>query len=144
MHRRILLALDIEQVISTPKIIATAVNFASRNDAEIYVLTVLQLPKAMITPYLPEAVTEHAAHAVKEAEEQLDLLARKSVPSSLPCHTIVRYGSVYRQVLAVSKEREIDLIVIGSHHPEIGDFLLGSNSAKIVRHATCTVTVVRE
>ena len=36
-----------------------------------------------------------------------------------------------------------DLIVIGCHAPGVGDFLLGSNAARVVRHAGCSVYVVR-
>ncbi|HYZ26966.1 MAG TPA: universal stress protein [Geminicoccaceae bacterium] len=36
------------------------------------------------------------------------------------------------------------LIVMGSHHPELKDYLLGPNAAKVMRHADCSVTVVRE
>lgn len=37
-----------------------------------------------------------------------------------------------------------DLIVIGSHRPEMGDFLLGPNAARVVRHSKVSVLVVRE
>ena len=36
------------------------------------------------------------------------------------------------------------LIVMGSHHPELKDYLLGPNAAKVMRHADCSVMVVRE
>jgi nucleotide-binding universal stress UspA family protein len=36
-----------------------------------------------------------------------------------------------------------DLIVIGSHHPNWSTYLIGSNATKIVRHALCSVLVVR-
>ena len=36
-----------------------------------------------------------------------------------------------------------DLIVVGSHRPVMSDYLLGSNAKTIVRHAQCSVLVVR-
>ena len=36
-----------------------------------------------------------------------------------------------------------DQIVIGAHRPAVSDFLLGPNTARIVRHAECSVNVVR-
>ena len=36
-----------------------------------------------------------------------------------------------------------DLIVVGAHRPELGDYLLGPNAARIVRHADQSVFVVR-
>ncbi|MDH3475684.1 MAG: universal stress protein [Rhodospirillales bacterium] len=36
-----------------------------------------------------------------------------------------------------------DLIITGSHKPNVSDYLLGSNAARVVRHASCSVFVVR-
>jgi nucleotide-binding universal stress UspA family protein len=38
---------------------------------------------------------------------------------------------------------EADLIVVGSHRPAMKDYLLGTNAARVVRHAHCSVLVVR-
>ena len=37
-----------------------------------------------------------------------------------------------------------DLIVMASHRPELKDYLLGPNAARVVRHARQSVFVVRE
>ena len=39
---------------------------------------------------------------------------------------------------------DADLIVIGSHRPAMSTYLLGSNAKTIVRHAKCSVLVLRE
>ena len=36
-----------------------------------------------------------------------------------------------------------DLIVMASHRPELKDYLIGPNAARVVRHADCSVQVVR-
>jgi len=36
-----------------------------------------------------------------------------------------------------------DCIIVGSHKPELQDYLLGSTAARIVRHAPCSVHVLR-
>lgn len=36
-----------------------------------------------------------------------------------------------------------DLIIVGSHKPELQDYLLGSTAARVVRHAPCAVHVLR-
>ena len=43
-----------------------------------------------------------------------------------------------------SSAGDVDLIVVGSHRPVMSDYLLGSNAKTIVRHAQCSVLVVRE
>ncbi|MDR8241073.1 universal stress protein UspG, partial [Acinetobacter baumannii] len=42
-----------------------------------------------------------------------------------------------------SNNEEFDVIVIGSRKPGISTHLLGSNAAAVVRHAECSVLVVR-
>ena len=42
------------------------------------------------------------------------------------------------------RKAEADLIVVGSHRPAMRDYLLGTNAARVVRHAHCSVLVARE
>lgn len=57
---------------------------------------------------------------------------------------VVKVGSAYDEVIKYAKDIRADLIVVGSHAPKsAADYLLGSTAAKIVRHASCSVFVVR-
>jgi nucleotide-binding universal stress UspA family protein len=56
---------------------------------------------------------------------------------------VVGLGSVYNEVLNQADRIGADLIVVGSHQPSMATYLLGSNAATIVRHAKCSVLVVR-
>jgi nucleotide-binding universal stress UspA family protein len=47
-------------------------------------------------------------------------------------------------VLAEAEEWGADLVVVGSHRPTMATYLLGSNAKTIVRHAKCSVLVVRK
>jgi len=58
--------------------------------------------------------------------------------------TLARPGTVYEQVLAVAEELDADQIVIRAHRPAVSDILLGPNTARIVRHAHCSVNVIRD
>ena len=58
-------------------------------------------------------------------------------------HAEVRNGTVYKAILSAAQELGSDLIVIGSHKPGAQDYLLGSTAARVVRHAQCSVVVVR-
>ena len=53
-------------------------------------------------------------------------------------------GGIYHELLQEASEWDADLIVVGSHRPVMSDYLLGSNAKTIVRHAQCSVLVVRE
>jgi universal stress protein F len=62
----------------------------------------------------------------------------------VPTRRIIAEGKIYQEILKAAQTIKADLIVMGSHHPELKDYLLGPNAAKVVRHADCSVMVVRE
>ncbi len=47
------------------------------------------------------------------------------------------------EILRVAREIEADLILLAAHRPELKDFLLGPNAARVVRHFDGSVLVVR-
>jgi len=55
----------------------------------------------------------------------------------------VRTGRSYSSILDVADEKEAELIIIASHRPGLQDYFLGSTASKVVRHAKCSVLVVR-
>ncbi len=52
-------------------------------------------------------------------------------------------GHAGRGILDYAASHETDCIVIASHRPGLQDYLLGSTAARVVRHAPCSVHVVR-
>jgi hypothetical protein len=55
----------------------------------------------------------------------------------------VRTGHSYNTILDVAEEKDVDMVIIASHRPGLQDYFLGSTAAKVVRHAKCSVLVVR-
>ncbi|MCL0072097.1 universal stress protein [Thermodesulfovibrionales bacterium] len=57
--------------------------------------------------------------------------------------TIIR-GVPYEEILKFAREKEIDLIVIGTHGRKgLDRILFGSTAERVVRHALCPVLTVR-
>jgi universal stress protein F len=52
-------------------------------------------------------------------------------------------GHAGRVIVDYASTNEIDCIIVASHRPGIGDFFLGSTAARVVRHANCSVHVIR-
>ena len=61
----------------------------------------------------------------------------------VPDPTIGHTGRVYDQIITAANKLGVDAIVMASHTPELSDYLLGPNSARVVRHAKQSVFVVR-
>lgn len=52
-------------------------------------------------------------------------------------------GHSGRTILDWAEANKVDCIVIASHRPGLQDYFLGSTAARVVRHASCAVHVVR-
>ncbi|MEO1190834.1 MAG: universal stress protein [Pseudomonadota bacterium] len=83
------------------------------------------------------------AKIVQETLDHLNQFVAERTPEGMEIQTITRHGTVYEQVLLVAEEIGAEQIVIGAHRPGLADFLIGPNTARIVRHAKCSVNVIR-
>lgn len=52
-------------------------------------------------------------------------------------------GHAGRTILEQAETIGADCVIIASHRPGMQDYLLGSTAAQVVRHAACSVVVVR-
>ena len=78
-----------------------------------------------------------------ECKEKLHAFTKGHIPGGIRVQHIIACGTAYEEILNPSKKIKCDLIVLGSHRPKAQDFSLGPNSARIVRHADCSVLVFR-
>jgi nucleotide-binding universal stress UspA family protein len=80
----------------------------------------------------------------EKIEQDLTALAAKVDLAEGTATVSVRFGSVYREILAYADKTGADLIIVASHKPNVGDYLLGTTASRIVRHAPCSALVVRQ
>ena len=59
-------------------------------------------------------------------------------------HKRLEAGDPAETIVTSARDLSANLIVMGSHRPELQDYLLGPNAARVVRHAACSVLVVRD
>ena len=94
-----------------------------------------------------QAKTSPLGYELIEAdlENRIAALIRRVNASDLKLNILVTHGvSIYAEILGAAEEAEADLVVVGSHRPAMKDYLLGTNAARVVRHARCSVLVARE
>ena len=83
------------------------------------------------------------AAAARTEKQHLEPLAARVREAGLQCEVVVRPGLPADQILAYSREREIDRIVMGTHSPgPIGKLLVGSVAEAVLRTATSPVYIV--
>ena len=83
-------------------------------------------------------------HALEAAQQELHKIADREVPEGLKHTEHVAHGTIYKEILHLAEKFGCDLIVMASHRPELADYLLGPNAARVVRHAPQSVMVIRD
>ncbi|MEM1345373.1 MAG: universal stress protein [Pseudomonadota bacterium] len=141
MFNAILLPLDIGAD-DNQRLLEQATTLAKANAATLHLLTVVpDFGLSIVGSFFPE---NYERAALDEAKAKLDPLAERARTEGVVVEAHVGHGSVYDQILRVAAHLRCDLIVIGAHRPELRDYLLGPNAARVVRHANQSVLVLRE
>ena len=136
MQKSILIAVDLGNVAKVDALIDHASVYGDSN-FKIILLNVVEDIPSWAAVELPRGLREKSVQA---AVEKLSALAASS---SIAVDVEVRVGHPYKTILEVADEKSAELIIVASHQPELQDYFLGSTAAKVVRHATCSVLVVR-
>lgn len=143
MTQTILCAVDINRPQDEHVVVQKAARLAAAEGAQLDVITVMpDFGMTVIGAYFQD-------HQVESATEKANELLRKLTKDALgdnkgtKVRHIVTTGTVYEEVLRAAKINKADLIVIGANNPDLKDYLLGPNAARVVRHSNCSVYVVR-
>jgi nucleotide-binding universal stress UspA family protein len=139
---KILLPIDLSDPHSWDQALPVALDQARTMGAELHVATVVpDFGLAAISTYMEEGFEQKI---LKEAGADLAEWVAKTVPEGTDCHPHVLHGTIYDEILRAADRLGADLIVMGSHRPTLKDYLLGPNTARVVRHAKQSVYVVRD
>jgi nucleotide-binding universal stress UspA family protein len=136
MYSTILVPIDMAHVAEGKTNIDLAAQHAAAG-AQIILLNVVEDIPNWAAVELPAGLLDQS---MESAQNELKAIA---TASGMKMGVEVRTGHSYNTILEVAKEKDADLIIIASHRPGLQDYFLGSTAAKVVRHATCSVLVVR-
>lgn len=135
MYKHILVPVSFEDDRNTAEALAVAQKL-SDSDGRVTMLHVMEQVPSYVVNYIPDGFHEKAKAAIIQSLSDLagDMENAKA---------IVVDGHSGRTILNWSEGNAADLIVIASHRPGMADYFLGSTAAQVVRHAKCSVHVVR-
>ncbi len=136
MFKTILVPIDIAQADSSQATIDIAMNNGDADTKIILLNVVEEIPK-WAAVQIPADIQKKS---LQDSRDAIEAIARAANANT---EVIIRVGHPYQTILAEAEKNSIDLVVIASHKPGLQDYLLGSTAAKVVRHATCSVLVVR-
>lgn len=142
MYKNILVPIDLKHDSAWRKALPSAMDHVRHYEGKLYLITVVpEIDMIIPAVHLPK---DFGRKTREEAKRRLEEFRKEHVPEDIPTETIVGQGAIYKEVLRVADEIKADMIIMASHRPEIKDYLLGANAARVVRHANCSVLVVRE
>lgn len=143
MTRHVLCAIDLSHPQSEQAVLKTAARLADIDEATLSVITVIpDYGMSIVGAYFRDGYSQQAAKDVKAALQAFVVEGLGKDVDARVRH-IVALGSAYEEILNAARAEKSDLIVIGASKPALSDFLLGPNAARVVRHADCSVMVVR-
>lgn len=127
------------------KALKVAAQLARKFDGEIYLLHMLELPLQLIDPVngsshnLPEAI-----FFMKLAHQRFAKIMKEPYLKGLKVHETVEFHRAFDGIMEIGKEKNCDLIVMGSHGASgFQEMFIGSNTEKVVRHSEIPVLVIK-
>lgn len=144
MSKKILVPIDISEVELAQQVIPHVEGYARQDDATIHFLTVI--PDYTYFASYGLGYTSVAPDAREREVETMKILSDIIAKFSLPDDRVEKHvlsGTPKDHILQLAEDIDADLIILASHRPSMSTYLLGSNSAAVVRHAKCSVLVVR-
>ncbi len=134
---RILVALDGSKY--SEAALDQAVSLGKTCNSHIFALTVVDLYPTQIelAPQLYEKMHAQANQTLESAKEKIE-------KENISCETIVHTGGQpYEFIVNEAKDKNIDLIVMGTHgRTGLKKFFMGSVVERVIGHAPCSVMVV--
>ena len=136
MYKSILVPIDMAHLDEWKSTLEAAATLGGGH-ADITLLNVVEDIPNWAAVELPRGIREKS---LQDSKEELETIASSA---STDLKVEVRAGHPYKTILEVAEEKNVDLILITSHKPDLQDYFLGSTAAKVVRHARCSVLVIR-
>ncbi|TCS66223.1 universal stress protein [Primorskyibacter sedentarius] len=143
MSKSVLCAVDINEPKQEAKVLSRASQLAALDGATLDVVTVVpDFGSSMVAGFFE---AHHHEKAVKHVSDELHKFVADTLgaQNAKNVRHIVTTGKAYEEILKVAKETDPELIVLGAHKPDLKDYLLGPNAARVVRFAKASVFVVR-
>ena len=135
MYKHILVPVSFDEEEKTQRALELS-QILGGDGARVTLLHVMERVPVYAISYIPDDYLTESRQAVEK-----DLAVRAA---SLPnAGAAVIEGHAGSGILEWLDENDVDCVIIASHNPGVADYFLGGTAAHVVRHAQCSVHVVR-
>ncbi len=140
MFEKILVAIDLAEKELASRSLSAAERLASKFESAVRIVNIQSLLPIAMLDYVSENFDEEIQLGLQK--EIAAFAARCQLPAGR-VSTAILFGPVHDKILEEAQQWGAELIILGSHRPGAERFLIGSNASAVVRHAQCSVLVVR-
>lgn len=125
--------------------IEVGAQIAKKNDSEIVLIHMLELPTHMNDAVTGETSIPEIMLFKRKAEETLKSIKNRPYLAGIKVTEVVRLDGVYKGINNYIKQNtDFDLIIMGSHGSTgINEIFIGSNTEKVVRQSEVPVLVIK-
>ncbi|NPA43301.1 MAG: universal stress protein [Chlorobi bacterium] len=123
-----------------------AVQIARKTGAEIILLHLIDLPSDEVGMFVDGVPTGPAALILmNRARAKFDELFKEDFLQGVKVEDYVDFNKPFEGISDYAKEKDVDLIVMGSHGTSgLNGFFVGSNTEKVVRTSEIPVLVIKK
>lgn len=149
MYKKILAPIDVQYRSSWEMTLPAAVYEAKASGAALVVMTVVpDLFAGVDWRYAIRGETGGSEaydqkELINQARARLGEIVEESVPRDVSAELVVKHGTPFKVILDTAADLDADLIVMAANRPSFKDYLLGQTTARVARHADCSVHIVR-
>jgi nucleotide-binding universal stress UspA family protein len=123
------------------KALAAAIELSECAGSELHMITVEELPRF---PASIDEVDEEKAEANHRMAPVIATARADAAAAGVPIEIHLSPGHVVEAIVALVRERDIDLLVLGfMGHSALYERIIGSTTDRLVRLAPCAVLVVK-
>ncbi len=142
MYKNILFPVDVTEPSSWQIALPVVLEMVEAFKTQLHVMTVVpEYGMSIVSQFFPDK-SEDAL--IKGATEALHKFTAENIPEHIKRRHVIIQGTVYEGIIETADRVHADLIVMAAHRPELKDYLLGPNAARVVRHSSRSVLVVRD
>jgi nucleotide-binding universal stress UspA family protein len=122
------------------------ISFAYDYGAKLYVLHVVEISLNIAQTLLAhDSMEELSAKAAELGREELESASPPELLAKLDYEVACIRGKPFLEIIRFARDKEIDMIVMGTHgRSALESTLMGSTAERVVRKAPCPVFTVRK
>lgn len=141
VEKQYIVAVGLDGSDSSWKALDEALQLAQSKHAELHIVSIQESAEASYSASEVLAVDKTSREKLEKAQRKALMMAENA---GVATKTEIATGSSTQVMVDYVKKSSVDLLVIGdTGHSSIWGALIGTNAEKIVRHARCSVLVVR-